>query len=88
MIEVHRDKDDVAVFIGGEEVSTLDAGDDYVLAECDLCRPQRMSCLASVLPDDLGLCIYPQWRRCAFGSYIFSLSWSSSVEEIRDGVTV
>ena len=36
MIEVQREDDDVAVLISGKEVGVEDAGDDYVLAECDL----------------------------------------------------
>ena len=66
MIEVNRDNDDLAVFIGGEELDILDAGDDFILAECDLADLANEA--SQALPDDLTLQIHSE---DGFGTYFF-----------------
>lgn len=66
MIEVYRDDDEVAVAIGGKQIGILDAGDDYILAECDLADLANEA--AQALPDDLTIQIHSQ---DGFGTYMF-----------------
>ncbi len=66
MIEVHRDDDDISVFIGGKHAEILDAGDDYILAECELVDLANEA--SQSLPDDLTLQIH---STDGFGTYFF-----------------
>jgi hypothetical protein len=66
MIEVQRNKDEVAVLIGGKDREILDAGDDYVLAQCDLA--DLASEASQAFPPDLTLQIHSE---DGFGTYFF-----------------
>jgi hypothetical protein len=66
MIEVQRDADDVSILISGNEVEILDAGDDYVLAECDLADLATEA--AQPFPVGLSLEIHSE---DGFGTYLF-----------------
>ena len=66
MIEVQGEKDDLAVLISGKEAEIMDAGDDYILAECnlsDLANEQSQA-----LPKGLELEIHSE---DGFGTYFF-----------------
>jgi hypothetical protein len=66
MIEVQGDADDVSVLISSKEVEILDAGDDYVLAECDLADLETEA--AQSFPVGLSLEIHSE---DGFGTYFF-----------------
>ena len=66
MIEVQREPDDVTVLISGKEAGVLDAGDDYVLAECDLADLAIEA--TQPFPDGLTLEIHSE---DGFGTYLF-----------------
>lgn len=66
MIEVQREDDDVAVLVGGKHVEILDAGDDYILTQCDLADLANKA--AQALPNDLTLQIHSE---DGFGTYLF-----------------
>jgi hypothetical protein len=66
MIEVQRDADDVLVLISGREAEILDAGDDYVLAACDLVDLATEA--AQPFPVGLSLEIHSE---NGFGTYFF-----------------
>ena len=65
-IEVHREYEDWAVLISGNHADILDAGDDYILAQCDLADLANEA--AQVLPDDLTIQIHSQ---DGFGTFLF-----------------
>ncbi len=80
MIEIQRDKDEVSVLISGKRVVILDAGDDYVLAECDLADLGAEA--AQPFPVGLSLQIHSE---DGFGTYLFHelyLSWGSDGVEL------
>ncbi|MBI3882383.1 MAG: hypothetical protein HY301_20285 [Verrucomicrobia bacterium] len=56
MIELKREDDDVAVLISGKDAEILDAGDDFVHAECSL--SDLANEYAHTLPDGLELEIH------------------------------
>ena len=66
MIEVQRENEDVAVVIAGKDVEILDAGDDYVLARCDLADLANEA--AQTLSNDLTIQIHSE---DGFGTYLF-----------------
>jgi hypothetical protein len=66
MIEVQREADDVAVLISGKEIGVLDAGDDYVLAECDLADLANEA--SQPFPEGLTFEIHSE---DGFGTYMF-----------------
>lgn len=66
MIEVHRENENEAVLIGGKDAEILDAGDDYILAQCDLADLADES--AQALPGDLTIQIHSV---DGFGTFLF-----------------
>ncbi len=66
MIEVHRENDDVAVLLGGKDAEILDAGDDYILVQCDLADLANEA--AQELPDALTIQIHSE---DGFGTFLF-----------------
>lgn len=66
MIEVHREPDDVSVLISGKEVVVEDAGDHFVLAECDLADLEHEA--AQPFPEGLTLQVRSE---DGFGTYLF-----------------
>lgn len=66
MIEVQRESDDLLVLISGNEVEVLDAGDDYVFAECNLADLANE--VAQTFPEGLTLQVKSQ---DGFGTYFF-----------------
>jgi hypothetical protein len=66
VIEVQREEDDASVLISGKEAGVLDAGDDYVLAECDLA--DLAGEVAQPFPEGLTLEIHSE---DGFGTYLF-----------------
>lgn len=66
MIEVHRENEDVTVLIGGKDTEILDAGDDYVLAQCDLADLANEA--AHALPGGLTIQIHSE---DGFGTFLF-----------------
>lgn len=76
MIEVHREVDDVTVLISGKEVDVEDAGEDYVLAECDLA--DLVDEAVQPFPDELTLQIQSE---DGFGTFFFHELELSAVAE-------
>lgn len=66
MIEVKRDNDDVAVTIGGADAEILDAGDDYILAQCVLEDLKNEA--SQTLPKELTVQIHSE---DGFGTFFF-----------------
>jgi hypothetical protein len=80
MIEVHGENDNLAVLISNKEVEILDAGEDYVVAECslsDLAAEQ-----SQLLPKGLVLEIHSE---DGFETFLFH---EVRVSEAPDGVTM
>lgn len=66
MIELIESEDDCTVLVDGKEIGLLDAGDDYVLGECDLADLENVS--ATSFPEKLTIQIQsPE----GFGTYFF-----------------
>jgi hypothetical protein len=79
MLEVQRESDHVAVLISGKEVEVLDAGDDYVRAECDFGDLENE--VAQPFPDGLTLELHSE---DGFGTYIFhELSLSGDADGVE-----
>jgi len=66
MIQVQRENDDVAVLISGKEVEIMDAGEDFILAQCNLSDLANEQCQA--FPEGLQLEIHSE---DGFGTYFF-----------------
>src|ERR1700690_4204870 len=66
MIKLTTDGEDALVEIAGKELEILDAGDDYVLAECDLGDLAKET--AASFPEALQLEIHSE---DGFGTYFF-----------------
>jgi len=66
MIEVHRENENEAVLIGGKDAEILDAGDGYILAQCDLADLADES--AQALPGDLTIQIHSE---DGFSTFLF-----------------
>lgn len=66
MIEVHRENKNESVLIGGKDAEILDAGDDCILAQCDLADLADES--AQSLPGDLTIQIHSE---DGFGTFLF-----------------
>lgn len=80
MIEVRGDNDDPVVLISGKEADVLDAGEDFVLAECDLSDLAGEQ--SAALPKGLVLEIHSE---DGFGTYFFH---EVHISEAHDGVAV
>lgn len=79
MIEVHRENDDVAVLISGKEVELGDAGDGYVVAECELADLANEA--AQLLPTELTLQVQSE---DGFGTYLFhELNLSAAADGVE-----
>jgi hypothetical protein len=66
MIEVQRENDDMAVLIAGTDVEILDAGDEYILAHCDLADLANE--VSQALSNGLTLQVHSEG---GFGTYLF-----------------
>lgn len=66
MFEVKEDDGDVAAFVSGKELEILDAGNDYIIAECSL--DDLIAESAEPIPTDLQIQIRSD---NGFGTYFF-----------------
>jgi hypothetical protein len=66
MFEVRNNDEELAVLLSGKELNVLDAGDDYILAECSL--DDLIAEPASALPSELQVEIHSE---DGFGTYFF-----------------
>lgn len=80
MIETIREGEDIRVLISGKEVDILDAGDEFVLAECDL--DDLAAEAAGPFPADLHLELHSS---DGFGTYFFH---DSVLSHHADGVAL
>src|SRR5271157_288546 len=80
MIELRGENDSLTVLISGKEVEILDAGEDYILAECSLSDLAAEE--SQPMPKGLAIEINSE---DGFGTYFFH---EVRVSEAPDGVSV